>query len=137
MSYQRISLGSPLLLRLQTGDGATGKFPRATVFDSAHAAVAGSPFDLTHIGNGLYANEAFVPGSVDHYDASYTVYSDAGHTTVDPTYNYDTDSFDVYVLGSGGSGGSSGGCVMTGVVMSNQIVATISAPSQLIATVCD
>jgi hypothetical protein len=136
MSYQRISLGDPILLRLQTGDGDTTQFPLATVLASNHAPVSGSPFALTSIGNGLYASEAFTPGSTDHYDASYTVYSDSGHTLVNGTYNYATDSFDVYVLGSGGGGGTSiSGCPITGTVVNPTMTVQVSNQPQLVAQV--
>lgn len=126
MSYQRISEGSPILLRLQAGDGATGVFPLAHVYNSSNTEVAGSPFALVHIGNGLYASAAFTPVTVDHFDASYTVYSDAGHTIVDTVYDYATDSFDVYVLGTGGGGGGSSGCGLTVILASSSLNVILS-----------
>lgn len=127
LSSQRISSGDPILLRLQTGDGSTTKFPLAHVYNSAHVEVAGSPFSLVNIGNGLYANDSFIPGTIDHYDASYTVYSDAGHTIVDTTYNYDTDSFDVYILGTGGGGSVVYiSAALTGLVQSSTLSGQVS-----------
>lgn len=120
MSYQRISLGDPLLLRLQTGDGATNKFPRAHVYSSVHTEVSGSPFSLTHIGNGLYASEAYTPVSEDHFDASYTVYTDSGHTTIDTSYNYDSDSFDVIEVSNNTPSGG-GSVIIEGAVIQNTI----------------
>jgi hypothetical protein len=129
MSYQRISLGDPLLLRVQTGDAATSKYPLAYVYDSSHSAVVGSPFTLTHIANGLYGNESYTPASADHYDAVYKVFIDAGHLYLDPLYNVVTDSFDVYTPGSGGGGGGTTGSELTVIISSDTLDVVLSADS--------
>lgn len=135
MSYQRITLGDPILLRLQAGDAATDRYPLAYVYDSAHAAVAGSPFTLTHQANGLYTNEAFTPGVEDHYDAVYKMFQDVGHTTIDPLYNVVTDSFDIYTPSSGGGGGSvSGGKMIIAIVRQDQTVIELRT-AEMAATV--
>jgi hypothetical protein len=92
----RVSLGSPLPLTLQIDDGNIAVFPRASVYDSTFTEVGGSPFNLTHVANGLYKNTTgFTPSSEGLFTAVYTVYSDSGHTTVLKRYARVTDLFDV------------------------------------------
>lgn len=88
-----VELTNPLPLRLQTFDGATDQFPQAHVYASDNSEVAGSPFDLLHVANGLYTNDSFTPASQDTYTAIYIVYSDSGHLTENTTYERDEDSF--------------------------------------------
>lgn len=88
-----VELTNPLPLRLQTFDGANDQFPQAHVYASDNSEVAGSPFDLLHIANGLYTNDSFTPASQDTYTAIYIVYSDSGHLTENTTYERAEDSF--------------------------------------------
>lgn len=90
-----VDLGDPIRLRLQLFDGATGLFPRAVIYNEAGAPVAGSPFALTHLAGGLYQSDAFVPGVVGQYDASFTVYTDAGFITESSLYARALEVFDV------------------------------------------
>ena len=77
-----IKLGDPLPLFLQLGDAETNLFPRAEVRDATGAAVVGSPFALTHVASGMYKNTSYTPTVAGNYFAVYTVYTDAGFTTL-------------------------------------------------------
>ena len=95
----RVSLGSALSLTLQVYDGKTNVFPRANVYDASFAEVAGSPFVLSHVANGLYKNSSgFTPPSSGLYYAIYTVYSDNSYATVLGRYSRANDEFDVNTL---------------------------------------
>ena len=94
MGYQRVQITKPLVLLVQLGDGETNLFPRAVVRDSLGAAVSGSPFNLTHVANGLYLNSSFTPIKTGTYYATYFVYTDAGHTILSD-YMLASDNFDV------------------------------------------
>lgn len=76
-----VRLGNVVPLVLQLEDGATGLFPQVEVHDPAGAAVAGSPFDLTHEADGRYASNALVMTADAFLKATYIVYTDAPHTT--------------------------------------------------------
>ena len=82
MAYQRVRLGSAALLVAQLSEGETNLYPRAVVRDQAGAQVSGSPFDLAHIANGLYSSSAFTPGTQGRFTATFSVYTDSGHTTL-------------------------------------------------------
>lgn len=97
--------GDNLPLSLVLGDGAEDKFPIAFVYGGANLPVAGSPFLLTHMANGLYASSAFsVPVDGTIYTTVYRVYEDP--TLLDLSY-YD-QAEDVFTVesGSGGGGGA-------------------------------
>lgn len=85
--------GQVVPLSLQLEDGATGMYPRAVVRDETGAAVAGSPFDLTDRGDGLYTSTALSLGAQDSLHATYIVYTDAGHTTESDEHLRATDVF--------------------------------------------
>lgn len=80
-----VSPGANVLLPLSLADGAGGFFPQAEVYDSAGTAIAGSPFDLTHVARGLYQALFAAPVAGD-YSVVYVVYSDAGHLTLAAQY---------------------------------------------------
>jgi DNA-binding protein len=88
-----IRVGAQIPIQLQLFDGATGKFPRANVRDATGAAISGSPFDLTHIADGQYANTAAVMPNTPFVTVQMIVYSDAGRTIVDTGYSYAIDTF--------------------------------------------
>jgi hypothetical protein len=94
MSYFRIPSGSNLVLNVLAGDGNTGKFPLAYVYTDTFIQVAGSPFTLSHVGQGLYSNMS-VTEPDGRYVVVYVIYDDAGHTSPSPRYNRTTDTFDV------------------------------------------
>jgi len=89
-----VDLGDPLPLELLLTDGNVGKFPQAIVRDvSTGATVVGSPFSLTHLGEGLYRNVAFTPTSVGKFRAVFIIYNESGHTTESIEYPRSTDNF--------------------------------------------
>lgn len=78
------SINQSLLLELVLTDGNSTRFPRVTVYNSGGALVA--TVDLTNTTDGLYQG-SYTPTTLGHFSALYTVYSDAGHTTVAPQYD--------------------------------------------------
>lgn len=82
MSTTKLAVGELVPLELQIGDGATGLFPRALVYDASGALIATK--NLAHVANGRYANDTLVmPGANNAYiAATYVVYTDAGYTTL-------------------------------------------------------
>jgi len=94
--YISIDLGNPLPLELLLSDGDATKFPQAIVRDIATGTpVAGSPFDLTHLGEGLYRYTSFTPTATGNFRAVFIVYEEVGHTTESVAYPRSTDSFEV------------------------------------------
>ncbi len=100
-----ITLGDPLPLSLTLGDGASGLFPRAFVYDSADVAVTGSPFNLIEVAStGRYTNAAFTPASIGSFTALFIAYTDVGHTTKSTIHDNDQDSFVVQLAQVAASG---------------------------------
>lgn len=76
-------VGSNVLLGAVSPTGTTGLFPRAVVRDSAGAAIAASPVDLTQdLGDGAYQDVLVAPLTEGYYSVVTTFYQDAGHTIV-------------------------------------------------------
>jgi hypothetical protein len=86
-----------LLLELMLGDGDTGMFPRATVYNAAGALQA--TIDLTHTALGLYQGVWANP-TAGHFSVALVVYSNAGHTTV--SNKYDRTAEHVLIVAGGG-----------------------------------
>lgn len=80
--------GDSVTLSLVLGDGGTGMYPTAYVYDEAGSLDA--TVDLSHTSLGRYAG-SFTVGS-GRFFAHYVVYSDAGRTTVSPLYQADQDT---------------------------------------------
>ena len=76
-------ISQPLLLELALTDGVSSKFPRAKVYTDIGALVA--TIDLPHIASGLYQG-TWTPSTTGQFNVHYTVFSDAGHTIADVTY---------------------------------------------------
>jgi hypothetical protein len=93
LSIAKIHTGQPLPLRLNAFDGNTGLFPRAILRDATDAIIA--TVDLSHVGDGLYKNDAQTFPATTLVTAVYKVYSDAGHTLLDQNYQ---DMLDVFLL---------------------------------------
>jgi hypothetical protein len=115
-----VKQGDKIQLNAQLDDGDTGKFIRANLYDENETEITGSPFVLTHVGRGLYTNDAVdMPDSVVIF-ATYTIYDDAGFVTESSIHARSIDVFsnaaDIGVAGSGG-----GGCVITGTVSDGDI----------------
>ena len=91
-----VELGNALPLSLTIPDGQSGLFPRAIIYDSVDAVVAGGPWDLTEVGTtGRYTLAGPTPVAIGSFTAHYVVYTDAGHTTESTTYLRTQDSFKV------------------------------------------
>ena len=86
MAEQRVQLGKKIYLKLQLSDDKAGLFPQVTLLDQDGASVAGSPIDLSEIGSGLYKDDSIAMPATDEVTAHYRVYSDAGHTIIDPCH---------------------------------------------------
>lgn len=87
--------GSPLFLNLQLDDGNDAQFPLAYIYDQDGNEISGSPFSLTNVANGLYTNPAGpnMPSDSDFVTATYKVFSDSGHTSLNTTYTIPDDIF--------------------------------------------
>ena len=85
-SIVRVKIGEVLPLQLQAYDGKTTLHPQVILKDEAGANIAGSPFNLTHVGLGLYTNRLLNMTFNTIIVAILKVYVDAGHTTLDPNY---------------------------------------------------
>lgn len=85
-------VGDTLYLSLVVSGDAGAVFPRAVLEDEAGAALVASPIDLAHVSNGRYTGQAVMP-DVDEVFVNYLVYSDAGHTTLDPLFDQAQDRF--------------------------------------------
>lgn len=97
MATLDVDSGTPLPLVVVLPDAATNKYPRAYVTNLASAPIAGSPFDLAHVGspNGKYTNLTVIPGLNGIYLVTYIIFSDSGHTTEDLSYEQGSDVFQV------------------------------------------
>ncbi len=87
----------PLTLTLE--DGKTDRFPRAQMLDETGSPL-GSPVDLTHRLNGTYTGTATAPATAGQFPVNFTVYDDAGHTTVSPRYGRTDETVVVASLAS-------------------------------------
>jgi len=86
-----IRVGDQIPIWLQLFDGVTTKFPRAVVRNAAGTAISGSPFDLTHVADGLYSNSAAVMPSTPFVSIQYLVFNEVGRTTMDNNYSVEVE----------------------------------------------
>lgn len=91
-----VGIASPLPLVLS--DGATGFYPQAQVY-FAGSVVATVPLTYVAGSQGLYQG-TWTPAEAGDHPVVYTVYSDAGHTTVatsggQPLYNFTQDIYQI------------------------------------------
>lgn len=77
---------------LQLTDGAEDQHPRAFVYDPT--ATEEALVDLTHIANGSYSG-LWAPSLRGQYGIHFVVYSDSGHTIVNPAYDRVVESWSV------------------------------------------
>jgi hypothetical protein len=88
--------GDPIPLVLQLHDKASSKFVRAVVRDATDAQVLGSPFYLSHVGDGLYRNYVALASPLSpFYVATYEVFRDLSFTQPDLFYSVSGDVFTV------------------------------------------
>lgn len=81
------SVGDTVPLALVLWDGATGMFPRARVYSGA---VLITTIPLVHAADGYYY-ASWIPGTAGDFAVVYTVYSDAGFTTLAGNYELALD----------------------------------------------
>ncbi len=86
-----IRAGGSIPLSLQLYDGATGLYPKATVYNAAGTQIGA--VGLTHVANGLYTNSSLAMPSTAYVVASYVVYTDAGMTVASTVYSRAVDIF--------------------------------------------
>jgi len=86
-------------------------YPVAHVYAPGGSAVSGSPFSLTHVGNGVYVKEAAFQAKVSSgtYQVIYIFYTNTGHTTEHSNYGRVHNTITISIqsttgLGSGGGG---------------------------------
>ena len=91
MSFERLKLGDPIPLIRNAFDGNEGLFPQATLRDASNAVIG--TFDLEHIGDGIYRNDAQAYPATPLVTALYIVYVDAGHTELSCDYEETSDVF--------------------------------------------
>lgn len=86
--------GETLPLSYQLHDGATNRFCIAILKDENGDSLAGSPFDLYHIGNGKYTSDAaLMPSGVKYLECTYEAYDDAGLTILSSIHTSGSDVF--------------------------------------------
>lgn len=88
-----VPFGEPLVLSLLLEGGEEDQYPQATLFTPSGTSVV---YDLSHVVMGRYEN--IVPASgvvLGTYRAIYRIYTDSGHTTLNPDYYQSEDEFDV------------------------------------------
>ena len=91
-------IADPIPLSLQLSEGETNRYARAKVFAPDGSEISGSPFNLTHVSNGLYQTEqARMPDEL-FVVALYQVFTDSGYTTPDTNYAFLTETFEKTVL---------------------------------------
>jgi len=88
-----VPIGDSLPLKFSLHDGATDRFVRAVVKDNFDVAVAGSPFTLTHKGDGLYKNDAVAMPDKRFVYAVYIAFDDALFVTESDVHGRDVDCF--------------------------------------------
>lgn len=93
----QVKQGDQIPLSVQLFDGDTAKYVRATVRGSNGTPLAGSPVDLTHVGNGLYTDDSLVMPLDNFVTASYRVYTDAGYTIPSDLHSDTEDIFNLMV----------------------------------------
>lgn len=76
-------VGQALLIEASLSDAATAKFPRAIIYDELTAVA--TTVDLVHVANGMYFG-SWTPAAVGAFVEHFTVFSDSGHTVIDPEY---------------------------------------------------
>ena len=86
-------LGEIVELSNQLWNGDPTKFVRAVVRDAAGDELTGSPFALTHVGNGKYTNNSLAMPNENRIDVTYETYDDAGFTTLSSEQTISTDVF--------------------------------------------
>lgn len=119
------SVGETLPLALVLSDNSTSYYPQVKVYDGTSLVTT---VNLLHVSEGYYY-ASWVPATSGKFTAIYTVYEDAGRTTVAtlgglPRYEPDTERFNVL----DGPLASSGGAVRQAFTLdgtSNSIIVNV------------
>lgn len=80
----QVQINATYPLRAQLEDGNSAQFPRAAIYDASATLIGGA--DLSSVNNGLYAG-TYTFNATGFYTVVYTIYSDAGHTIINPAYS--------------------------------------------------
>lgn len=120
-----LNVGDTIYLELQLSNGATDKYPRAYVRNTAGAEISGSPVDLVHVSGGLYTNSDLQMPSTDQVTAQFKVFSDSGHTSEDTTFEKVVEAFQLNPVSGGGGGSCADGIVVQGTVFDDNVVGVV------------
>ena len=78
-----------VVLSVQLTDQNTAQYPKAFLFDIDGNQI--TTIDLTHVARGLYVEEYTPDGTYTQISVQYVIYSDAGRTTINTTYDAGED----------------------------------------------
>lgn len=96
-----IKVGDRVPIVLQLTDGATDKYPQASIRDNEDNLL--DTLDLVHVASGLYSlSVAYTMPDELYIAISYMVYTDATHTTLSSAYEIDADLFTKYNVSESG-----------------------------------
>lgn len=84
-----------VFLRVQLAGLDTNRGVRAQVYNSANSTVAGSPFTLSSVANGLYTSNSWTPSVEGDYSVQYQIYTTTGFTVVDTVYGWYEENVEV------------------------------------------
>ena len=97
-----MKIGQTMELNCQLFDGATNKFVKAFLFNSAGTQY--DSVDLTSLGLGLYRDSSKIFNDPTEVTVTFIVYSDSGYSVIDTDYTYAYDSFKATVSNTNGLG---------------------------------
>ena len=86
-----VALGDTVPLALVLGSITTDKYPQARVFDAIGTATPVATLDMVHVSGGYYF-VGWTPAAAGTFTVRYTVYDDAGHTTVSTGFDQSAES---------------------------------------------
>jgi len=84
-----------VLLELALYNNRSDRGVRARVYNSAGVEQSGSPFTLSHLFNGLYTNNSWVPTVEGNYVVFYQVFTDGTFATPDVSYSQASETIEV------------------------------------------
>ena len=94
MGEYRRQVGQALMLNLSLDDGNASRFVRAYLYDKLGAPLPTPFVNLSHIGSGVYIENATAMPNTDQVKTKYFVYLDAGYSVLDPCHLGGFDTFD-------------------------------------------
>lgn len=88
-------INKPVFLGAQLFGRATDRGVLGRVFNSSNSEVAGSPFVMDHVDQGLYTSNQFTPTVSGFYLVRYETYTDDTYAVIDEIYEFVLDSIQV------------------------------------------